>query len=142
MSSEHPFIATIKRYFHGCSIADANIIKSTFCDDVVHYFTHHPPIEGADALAGYWVKMQPRIKGTWVVDHGIVQGSECVVEWTMRWSAPDGNEELMRGSEWYIFHDDKLAEIRAYYLNRHLPYERSNFELDAFPYSTRGYETL
>lgn len=142
MNQAHPFIDTIRDYYLGCSSADEALMKSAFTDDVVHYFTQHPPIVGADALASYWLKMQPRIEASWYCDHALIQGDECVIEWTMKWRAPTGNKELMRGAEWYIFRDGKIAEIRAYYLNRHQPYERENFELDEFPYQARGYEVL
>ena len=139
MTNEHYYISLIKTYYEGCNQADSALMKSTFCDDVVHYFTHHGPVEGAENLASYWVKMQPRIKAQWQLDHAIVQEPECVIEWTMSWQNPLGERELIRGAEWYVFRDDKIAEIRAYYLNRHLPYERSNFELDGFPYAAREY---
>ena len=142
MSQDHPFVHTIKQYYHGCSTADAELMKSTFTADVVHYFTHHAPIRGAESLAGYWAKMQPRIRATWTCDHAIVQGDECVIEWTMTWTPPTGTVEAMRGAEWYVFRGDKIAEIRAYYINRHLPYEQPNFELEGFPYAEREYTSL
>ncbi len=46
-------VTTIKRYYHGCSTADRSLMISTFTDDVVHYFTHHGPIRGAENLADY-----------------------------------------------------------------------------------------
>lgn len=142
MPEEHAYVRTIREYYRGCSTADVAVMKGTFTDDVVHYFTHHAPIRGADALAGYWAKMQPRIDAVWTCDHAIVQGEECVIEWTMRWTPPTGRAELIRGAEWYVFRDGKIAEIRAYYLNRHLPYARHNFELEEFPYAARGYTRL
>ena len=142
MSQEHPFIQTIKKYYHGCSTADVELMKSTFTADVVHYFTDHAPIRGAASLAAYCAKMQPRIQATWICDHAIVQGDECVIEWTMTWTPPTGKAEAMRGAEWYIFRENKIAEIRAYYMNRHLPYEQPNFELQDFPYAERDYTLL
>ena len=103
MSQDHPFVHTIRQYYHGCSTADVELMQSTFTADVVHYFTHHAPIRGAQALATYWAKMQPRIRATWSCDHAIVQGDECVIEWTMTWTPPTGTVEAMRGAEWYVF---------------------------------------
>ena len=143
MAEELAYVSTIKRYYEGCSTADRELMMSTFTDDVVHYFTHHAPIRGAENLAMYWAKMQPRIKATWLVDHAVVQGDEVVIEWTMRWTASEtGKPELMRGAEWYIFRGEKIAEIRAYYMNRHLPYTQPNFELEGFPYADREYTVL
>jgi hypothetical protein len=139
MTDKHRYISLIRTYYQGCNNADAALMKTTFCDDVVHYFTHHPKISGAENLANYWVKMQPRIKGEWHLDHALVDGTECVIEWTMVWQSPVGERELIRGAEWYEFRDDKISEIRAYYLNRHIPYDRANFELDEFPYKKRNY---
>lgn len=143
MAEEHAYVSTIKRYYQGCSTADRELMTSTFTDDVVHYFTHHAPIRGAENLAAYWAKMQPRIKATWLVDHALVQGDEVVIEWTMRWTVSEtAKPELMRGAEWYIFCGEKIAEIRAYYINRHLPYTQPNFELEDFPYAEREYTVL
>ena len=139
----HKHVTTIERYYHGCSTADRALMISTFTDDVVHYFTHHGPIRGAENLAGYWAKMQPRIQATWSVDHALVQGDEAVIEWTMSWTPPETNrQELMRGAEWYVFRGDRIAEIRAYYLNRHLAYTQPHFELAGFPYADRDYTGL
>ena len=143
MAEEHAYVSTIKRYYQGCSTADRELMMSTFTDDVVHYFTHHAPIRGAENLATYWAKMQPRIRATWLVDHALVQGNEVVIEWTMRWTVSETDKpELMRGAEWYIFRGDKIAEIQAYYMNRHLPYTQPNFELEGFPYAEREYTVL
>ena len=143
MSQEHPYVTTIKRYYHGCNTADVELMKSTFTEDVVHYFTHHKPIRGAEALAAYWAKMQPRVGGVWTVDHALVQGDEAVIEWTMQWTPPGQKKpQLIRGAEWYVFSDGRIAEIRAYYLNPRLPYMRTAFELEDFPYAKRGYPAL
>ncbi len=87
--------------------------------------------------------MQPRIQATWSVDHALVQGDEAVIEWTMRWTPPEtSTPELMRGAEWYVFRGDRIAEIRAYYINRHLAYTQPHFELADFPYADRDYTGL
>ena len=143
MSQEHPYITTIKRYYQGCNTADVELMKSTFTEDVVHYFTHHKPIRGAEALAMYWAKMQPRVGGVWTVDHAIVQEDEVVIEWTMQWTPPGQKKpQLIRGAEWYVFRDGRIAEVRAYYLNPRLPYMRTSFELEDFPYAKRSYYAL
>lgn len=136
----------IRRYYAGCNAADRAAMQATFCEDVVHYFTHHAPVRGAAALAEHWARMQPRIAGHWTVDHGIAQDDEAVIEWTLRWTPPGTREasqaELMRGAEWYRLRGGRIAEIRAYYLNRHAPYARRDFELDGFDYAGRGYAVL
>ena len=115
-------------------------MRSTFTSDVVHYFTHHEPVRGAEALAHYWVSMQPKIAACWTVDHGIVQGDEAVIEWSMSWTpAGSSDVEMIRGAEWYRFENRLIAEIRAYYLNPRAPYPQMDFELLGFDYDGRGY---
>jgi ketosteroid isomerase-like protein len=135
-------LALIQRYYDACNAADRAALRATFCDDVVHYFTHHAPVRGADALSEHWIRMQPRIAGHWSVDHGIAERDEAVIEWTLRWTPPSGRPELMRGAEWYRLRGGLIAEIRAYYLNPHAPYTRRDFELDGFDYAGRGYPIL
>lgn len=138
--NDHPHIKTIESYYQGCSRADVDQMISTFTADVVHYFTHHQPVRGAQALAHYWQSMQPKINGCWSVDHGIVQGDEAVIEWTMSWRPPKSDTvELIRGAEWYRFEGRLIAEIRAYYLNPRAPYPQADFELLGFDYEGRGY---
>jgi hypothetical protein len=137
---DHPYLQTIDRYYHGCNTADEALMRSTFTEDVVHYYTHHDPVRGSAALAHYWSSMQPKIDGHWTIDHGIVQGNEAVIEWSMRWTPPGSSDtEMIRGAEWYLFEDQLIAEIRAYYLNPRAPYPHTDFELLGFDYDARGY---
>ena len=65
------------------------------------------------------------------VDHAIVKDQEAVIEWSLELTPAKGVErELIRGAEWYVFRDDKIAEIRAYYLNRFDPIPQTSFELN------------
>jgi len=136
---DHPNVATVQRYYDGCNTADVALMRSTFTDDVVHYFVDHAPVRGADGLARYWAKVGPRTKAYWSIDHALAQDDEVVIEWSMRWT-PIGHarEELLRGAEWYTFRDGKIAEIRAYHANHHLA-APENAELHGFPYADRGY---
>ena len=137
--AQHPHLATILRYYEGCNLADAELMKSTFTDDVVHYYVDHTPVAGRDGLANYWAKVVPRTKANWSLDHSIVAGDEAVIEWSMTWTPPGGDtQELLRGTEWYLFREGKIAEIRSYHNNHHLS-DPANFELRGFPYAERGY---
>ena len=141
-SHPHPFIQTVKRYYHGYNTADVNLMLSCFTDDVIHYFTHYKPVQGARPLAEFWAHIVPKHGNHFSVDHGIVQDDEAVVEWSLELTMePTAGREMIRGAEWYVFEGERIAEIRAYYLNRHEPYERSDFELWSFPYAERGYYT-
>jgi ketosteroid isomerase-like protein len=137
--SGHRYIDIIKRYYEGCNSADYDLLMSTFTDDIVHYFVDHGAVHGADGLANYWVKVAPRTKARWTLDHAIVEEPEAVIEWSMKWTPPaTGKPELLRGSEWYLFRDDKIAEIRSYHNNIHLQNPK-NAELWDFDYEGRGY---
>lgn len=136
----HPFIETVQRYYHGCNTADVDLMMSCFAPDVVHYFTHYKPVAGARALAEFWAHIVPKHGNHFEVDHGLAQGDEAVVEWSLELTMdPAQGRELIRGAEWYVFEDGLIKEIRAYYLNRHEPYDRADFELWGFPYAERGY---
>ena len=112
---------------------------STFTSDVVHYFVDHSKVETAIGLANYWAKVAPSTQANWKLDHGLVQESEAVIEWSMRWQPLQTTEpELLRGTEWYLFREGKIAEIRSYHNNYYLQQEK-NRELWDFDYLTRGY---
>lgn len=116
-------------------------MMSTFTDDVVHYFVDHSAVRGADGLANYWAKIAPRTQANWVLDHALVQEPEAVIEWSMRWvPAQTGEPEILRGSEWYLFRDDKIAEIRSYH-NNYFIQDPENRALHGFDYSGRTYRT-
>ena len=137
--SGHRYIETIKRYYHGCNTGDYGLMMSTFTDDIVHYFVDHGAVRGGGALANYWVKVGPKTAANWQLDHALVQEPEAVIEWSMRWTPPAAKTaELLRGSEWYLFRDDKIAEIRSYHNNVYLQDQR-NRELWDFDYAGRGY---
>ena len=42
---------------------------------------------------------------------------------------------MMRGSEWYVMRDGRIAEVRAYFAYS----ASSDVELTDFPYAGRGY---
>jgi hypothetical protein len=138
-TSGHLYIDLINRYYEGCNTHDVALMMSTFTDDVVHYFVDHGAVRGAQRLANYWAKVAPKTQANWRLDHALVQEPEAVIEWSMMWTPlQTGVAELLRGSEWYIFRDDKIAEIRSYHNNYYL-HSPANAELHDFDYSGRGY---
>ncbi len=138
----HPYVDTIEKYYQGCNTGDIELMLSTFSDDIVHYFVDHTAVRGALALANYWAKVGPRTQANWQLDHAIVEGAEAVIEWSMRW-VPDatGEPELLRGSEWYLFAEGRIVEIRSYHNNFYLQ-NPDNRELWQFDYRERGYRIL
>ena len=112
---------------------------STFTDDIVHYFVDHAAVRGAAGLANYWAKVAPRTQANWQLDHALVQEPEAVIEWSMQWMPlQTGETEILRGSEWYLFRDGRIAEIRSYHNNYFLQ-DPLNRELHDFDYARRGY---
>jgi hypothetical protein len=76
------------------------------------------------------------------LDHAVVQEPEAVIEWSMRWVPGKTSEtEILRGSEWYLFENNKIAEIRSYHNNFFLHNER-NRELWDFDYKNRSYRVV
>lgn len=136
---DHVYIDIINTYYHGCNTGDIDLMVSTFTPDVVHYFVDHSVVTGAKELANYWHKVAPKTQANWEMDHVIIQEPEAVIEWSMRWTPPGTKEpEILRGTEWYSFKDNKIAEIRSYHNNYYLQ-DKRNRELRDFDYKDRGY---
>lgn len=139
--SGHRYIDVIQTYYRGCNTADTDLMMSTFAEDVVHYFVDHSAVVGAAQLAHYWAKVAPKTQANWQLDHALVQAPEAVIEWSMSWvPTHTGQPELLRGTEWYVFRDDKIAEIRSYHNNFYLQ-DPKNSQLHDFDYVTRGYRS-
>lgn len=135
----HPFIEVIQTYYQGCNSQDFALMMSTFTPDIVHYFVDHSAVVGAEALANYWCKVAPKTQANWQLDHAVVQESEAVIEWSMRWlPAQTGAAEILRGSEWYVFAGERISEIRSYHCKYYLN-AVENRELHGFDYVGRGY---
>ncbi|MCG8492829.1 MAG: nuclear transport factor 2 family protein [Sneathiellales bacterium] len=138
-TSGHPYADIINRYYQGCNTADMSLMMSVFHERVVHYFVDHSAVKGATGLANYWAKVGPKTQARWVLDHIIVQEPEAVIEWSMSWIPPQtGRPEILRGSEWYLFEEDKILEIRSYHNNFYLQ-NPANRELHDYDYEGRGY---
>ena len=131
-------ISVVLKYFDGCNSGEINDLLSTLDPDVIHYFLpqQFKPIRGAEHLAKYWRKFKVLLNPTWKIDHIIAQDNEAVSEWSCLWT-PEGTSvrRMMRGSEWYVMRDDKIAEVRAYFGYS----DKSDTQLTGFPYGSRGY---
>lgn len=137
---EHPYLEIIRTYLIGCNTVDVDLIEATFAPDVIHYFTTREPVRGAKALANHWKEYQSG-NGitTWVMDHGIVEGDEAVIEFSAITDYKDGHPStILRGAEWYKFRENKIIEIRAYY---HGVPDLQISGLRNFPYKEKGYRT-
>ena len=131
-------ISVVLKYFDGCNSGDINDLLSTLDPDVIHYFLpeQFKPIRGAEHLAKYWRKFKVLLNPIWKIDHIIAHDNEVVSEWSCLWT-PEGASlrRMMRGSEWYVMRDDKIAEVRAYFGYS----DQSDTVLTGFPYGSRGY---
>jgi ketosteroid isomerase-like protein len=133
-------IEVVRRYFDGCSSGNLDDLLSTLDTDVVHYFlpARLPTIRGAEHLARHWRKYTLVLDPIWSIDHIVVQGNELVSEWSCVWTPAGSTRRLMlRGTEWYVLRDSRIAEIRAYLIYD----ETGDTGLADFPYAARGYLT-
>jgi len=131
-------ISVVLKYFDGCNSGDLEDLLSTLDPDVVHYFlpSRFPPISGAEHLAKYWRKFKNVLNPVWRIDHIIGVDDEVVSEWSCFWSPEGASQDvMMRGTEWYVMHNHRIAEVRAYFL-----YDDSyDTQLTGFPYPERDY---
>ena len=135
--------SVVRRYFDGCDLGDAEMIRQTLHDDVVHFWLdeRREPIRGADHLARFWAKMKTSVGAHWSIDHLVSSSDEVVLEWTVYWTHPTSGRRLVnRGTDWYVMRAERIAEVRAYF---HFPIDPAEIdrdsELRAFPYGERGY---
>jgi len=135
---EHNMTVVLKYFEGGCNSGNLDELLSTLDPDVIHYFLpdQFKPIRGAEHLARYWRKFRNLLNPVWKIDHIIAIGNEVVSEWSCSW-IPEGTDTrlMMRGSEWYVMREGRIAEVRAYFAYS----DKSNTELTGFPYGSRGY---
>lgn len=131
-------ITVVRKYFDGCNSGDVEVLRSTLAPDVVHYFlpATFPPVSGAEHLARYWRKYKEMLNPVWAIDHILASGEEVVSEWSCVWTPRGTGLRLMaRGTEWYRMREEKIAEVRAYFIAE----RDKSAELNGFPYGERGY---
>ena len=137
-SNEAENISIVLKYFDGCNTGDLDDLLSTLDPEVVHFFLpkQFKPIRGAQHLAKYWRKFKVHLNPIWKIDHILAQGNAVVSEWSCLWT-PEGTDSrvMMRGSEWYLMREHRIAEVRAYFGYS----DNTNTELTGFPYAARGY---
>lgn len=129
-------------YYDACTRADAGALQGMFTEDVVHYFLHpnvgSAPVAGAEHLARYWRKVARMLRSRWVVESLIERGEEAVIEWSMYWEPEVGGPRIVtRGTEWYVFDGDRIAEIRSYHKQA-----GESSELDGFDYAAAGFSVV
>src|SRR3954466_14799133 len=134
-----PLLEHVRGYYDALSRGDADEVASFFTDDAVHYYTRLGPPRGREIAdnAALGVK---HLDAQWILEHGIDNGEEAVIEWTMLWTDPkSGERRLDRGTEWFRFEDGKIAEVRAYH---HSNEKNRSGDLLGFDHAGRGHTAL
>jgi ketosteroid isomerase-like protein len=137
-ATETKNVDVVRTYFAGCQTGDLDTLLSALAPDVVHYFlpSRFAPITGAEQLAKYWCRYKLGLNPDWSIDHIVARDDEVVSEWSCIFTSRKTKRRLMlRGSEWYVMRDGKIAEIRAYFMSS----DDADCELAGFPYAARGY---
>ena len=124
----------VKSYYAVINTGDVDAIAAHFTDDAVHYYTRMAPHRGREiAERAAWAVNN--IEAEWSMYNGIDDGEQAVIEWAMKWRHPETKElKLDRGTEWFLFRDGKICEVRAYY-------NRSG-DLIEFDHAGRGHTVL
>jgi ketosteroid isomerase-like protein len=130
----------IRSYYRALNTGDADLVAGHFTEDAVHYYTRLGPHEGAGSIGENAKWAVETIDGQWWFEHGIANGDEAVIEWTMTWRDPrSGENRLNRGTEWFRLRDGLIAEVRAYH---HGDRKNPQGDLLGFDFDGRGYSTL
>jgi ketosteroid isomerase-like protein len=130
----------VRAYYDALNTGDAEKVASFFTKDAVHYYTRMGPHAGARTIGEHTRWAVENIDGKWVLENGIDDGEQAVIEWTMTWRDPkSGEPRLDRGSEWFRFRDGKICEVRAYF---HSNEKNRSGDLLGFDHAGRGYTTL
>ena len=133
-------LAHVQAYYDALNRGDAEEVASFFTDDATHYYTRLGPHQGAKSIGDHTNLAVTHIEGQWFLEHGIDNGDEAVIEWTMTWRDPkSGEKRLDRGTEWFRFRDGKICEVRAYH---HSNDKNRSGDLLGFDHAGRGYTTL
>jgi len=130
----------VRAYYEALNSGDAAAVSSHFTDDATHYYTRLGPHEGAKTIGDLAALGVSAIDAQWYVENLIEAGDEVAIEWTMTWRDPQsGERRLDRGTEWFRFHDGKIAEVRAYH---HGGRKNPQGDLLGFDHDGRGYTMM
>jgi ketosteroid isomerase-like protein len=129
----------VRGYYEALNRGDADEVAAFFTDDATHYYTRMDPHHGREIAENAELGVK-HIDAKWILEHGIENGEEAVIEWTMVWTdLKSGQRRLDRGTEWFRFDDGKICEVRAYF---HSNGKNRSGDLVGFDHAGRGYTTL
>jgi ketosteroid isomerase-like protein len=129
----------VRSYYEALNTGDPERVNAHFTPDAVHYYTRLGPHRGAEIGENTRWAVET-IEGQWHLEHGIEDGDEAVIEWTMTWRDPkSGERRLNRGTEWFRFRDGLICEVRAYH---HGNSKNPQGNLLGFDHAARGHTTL
>jgi ketosteroid isomerase-like protein len=130
----------IRSYYAALNTGEAEAVASHFTEDATHYYTRLGPHEGAETIGQTTNLAVERIEARWYVENAIEEGDQAAIEWTMTWRDPkSGEKRLDRGTEWFLFREGKIAEVRAYH---HGGPKNPSGDLLGFDHAGRGYTML
>lgn len=130
----------IRSYYAALNTGDAEAVAAHFTDDATHYYTRLDPHEGAETIGQMTDFAVKSIEAQWFVENAIEEGGQAAIEWTMTWRDPkSGEKRLDRGTEWFLFRDGLIAEVRAYH---HGGRKNPSGDLLGFDHAGRGYTML
>ena len=130
----------LRAYYEALNTGDPERVAAHFTDDAVHYYTRLGPHKGARTIGEHTRWAVEEIEGRWTFEHGIEQGDEACIEWTMTWRDPEtGERRLDRGTEWFRFRDGLISEVRAYF---HSGRRNLSGDLIGFDHAGRGHTVL
>ena len=131
----------IRSYYEALNTGDAEAVARHFTDDATHYYTRLGPHEGAETIGQMTDLAVESIEasGTSRTRSKVMAGrsGDRVVDDLAR---PEGGEKrLDRGTEWFVFRDGLIAEVRAYH---HGGPKNPSGDLLGFDHEGRGYTML
>src|SRR2546421_3574516 len=126
----------VRSYYEALNTGDADAVAAHFTDDATHYYTRLGPHHGARAIGEHSALGVQHLEGRWQIEDAIEDRERVVIEWTMRWRAPEaGERRIDRGTEWFEFRDGLICEVRAYH---HSGPKNPSGDLLGFDHAGRG----
>ena len=109
--------AKVKALYDACNAADPGEIVACLAEDFSYLSlpADEQPMNDPKQLADFTVEAVTNAEATWTLDRILVGKSSAAVEYTMRFTADDGQHVVRRGSEWIECGDAGITAIRSYH---------------------------